>query len=93
MRDPQALYNCCTDFTPPNWGDFTALEIGGCTQTVEDDGSTVTEGGASDSEAQFWTVYGRCKWGGCDAITDCATRAAADDAAAELSRISSLPIS
>ena len=87
------LYNCCTGYVAPNWSQFAWLETGGCTtETDETTGESWTNGGESDETAQFWTVYGRLKEGGCEAITDCATRALVDSVAAELSRISGLPI-
>jgi hypothetical protein len=86
------LFNCCTDERAPNWSDFTWLEIGGCVTFVADDGTTVTEGGIDDDKAEFWTVYGRCNWGGCEAITDCKTRPRAEAVALELARLSGLEI-
>lgn len=84
------LFNCCTNFEAPNWSDFDALEVGGCTSVTLDDGSTITEGGADHDSAEFWTVYGRCTWGGCEAITDCPTYDAALEVAKRLSVLSGL---
>jgi hypothetical protein len=87
------LFNCCTGNAAPDWTQFDALEIGGCiTLAREADGETFVEGGIADSEAEFWTVYGHFKNGGCEAITDCATRAMVDSVASRLSELSGLPV-
>lgn len=65
---PEKLYNCCTNYEPPDWSQFDGLELGGC---IDDDG--VTEGGADRDDAEFFTVYGHLKVGGIEAITDCQT--------------------
>jgi hypothetical protein len=91
--DGAVFFNCCTDYAAPDWSEFTWLETGGCTtETDETTGETWTNGGESDDVAEFWTVYGRLKEGGCEAITDCPTRAAVDAAAVRLSEISGLPV-
>ena len=58
-------YNCCTNDQEPDWQTFSHLELGGC---VEEEG--VTCGGIDRKEAEFFTIYGRLKEGGCEAITD-----------------------
>lgn len=85
--DNAALFNCYTQNAEPEWAGFTALEIGGC---LDKDG--ITHGGIPDNLAQFWTVYGRCTWGGVEAISDCDTRELAAAVADELSRRSNLPV-
>lgn len=84
------LFNCCTGNAAPDWSQFKWLEVGGCVTYCED-GESFTEGGKSDDEAEFWTVYGRCNWGGCEAITDCATAELAASVAQYLSDLSGLP--
>jgi hypothetical protein len=86
------LFNCCTGNEPPDWSQFSWLEIGGCTTERNEDGEEWVNGGESDDVAEFWTVYGRLKEGGCEAITDCATRAAVDDVAGQLTKLSGLPL-
>ncbi|WP_339028982.1 hypothetical protein WI604_30385 [Bradyrhizobium symbiodeficiens] len=85
--DNVTLFNCYDDNVEPEWSSFIALEIGGC---IDQDG--ITHGGISDDLAQFWTVYGRCTWGGAEAISDCGSRELAVAVASELSRRSNLPI-
>ena len=48
--------------------------------------------GVDDSEAEFWTVYGHLKEGGCEAITDCATLGLLHEVSHELSLISGLEV-
>lgn len=91
MTDASALFNCCTNCTAPDWSQFKSLEIGGCI-TEQDGADTFTIGGKSDSEAEFWTVYARRHSDDCEAITDCPTRAAADETGGILSGISGLPV-
>lgn len=86
------LYNCCTNHAAPDWSTFSWLEIGGCTSEKDEDGNEWVNGGVDDAEAEFWTVYGRLNDGGCDAITDCMTRADVHAVAAELSKLSGLEI-
>ncbi|MCS3731425.1 hypothetical protein FHR88_006510 [Bradyrhizobium betae] len=83
----ETLFNCYTHNAEPEWSGFTALEIGGCI-----DEGDITHGGVPDNLAQFWTVYGRCTWGGVEAISDCDTRVLAVAVAAELGRRSNLPV-
>jgi hypothetical protein len=87
------LFNCCKDNAAPDWSQFAWLETGGCTtERDEETGKEWTNGGEPDDVAEFWTVYGRLKEGGCEAITDCPTRAAVDAAAEQLSQLSGLPV-
>lgn len=87
------LFNCCTDCQAPDWSQFSWLETGGCTtETNPVTGQEWTNGGEPDDVAEFWTVYGRLKEGGCEAITDCYTRAEVDSVAQRLSELSGLPI-
>lgn len=91
--NPDILYNCCTNHAPPDWSLFSWLETGGCTtERNSETGDEWTNGGESDDVAEFWTVYGRLKEGGCEAITDCKTRADVDAVAFQLSQLSGLPI-
>jgi hypothetical protein len=90
--DNATLFNCCTDHAAPDWSQFSWLETGGCTTERDDKGNEWTNGGESDDVAEFWTVYGRLKEGGCEAITDCNTRAEVDAVALKLSELSGLPI-
>lgn len=86
-------YNCCTDNRAPDWSQFDALETGGCTsETDPKTGREFVNGGIPDDQAEFWTVYGRLKCGGAEAITDCKSRADVDAIAARLAAISGLPI-
>ncbi len=84
------LFNCCTDNAPPDWSLFKSLEIGGCIDDPEEPGHTI--GNQPDDSAEFWTVYARHHSGEAEAITDCPTRAAADETAAELAKLSRLPL-
>lgn len=92
--DNSILFNCCTDHAAPNWSQYYALELGGCIEakcTVTSD--TWTEGGYHRSDAEFFTVYGHLKEGGCEAITD--WHGSFDEAvctAEELARLSGLPL-
>jgi len=91
--DGAVYFNCCTENAAPNWSQFASLETGGCTtETNPATGETWTNGGESDDVAEFWTVYGRLIEGGCEAITDCKTRAEVDAAVLRLSELSGLPI-
>ncbi|CAM5598910.1 hypothetical protein MAUB1S_10128 [Mycolicibacterium aubagnense] len=64
------LYNCCTNHEEPDWGQFDALELGGCRTEKMDDGEEFVEGGYKRSEAEFFTVYGHLRKGGVEAVTD-----------------------
>jgi hypothetical protein len=67
------LFNNCPGNRPPNWDDFDALEIDCCASGLMSDGSTWAER-APLYEAEFFTVFGHLKKGGCEAITDVSTR-------------------
>ncbi|MBB4200584.1 hypothetical protein CCR94_18185 [Rhodoblastus sphagnicola] len=85
------LFNCCTNCLPPDWSQFSFITIGGCKDDPDDPGHTL--GLCSDEEAEFWTVYARHKEPDSgEAITDCKTKAEAEAVAAELSKLSALPI-
>lgn len=87
------LFNCCRNCTAPDWSQFDALETGGCTsETDNTTGESWTNGGEDDATAEFFTVYGRLKEGGCEALTDCASRAAVDYVANVLAMMSGLPV-
>jgi len=69
----ETLYNCCTEYGEPEWNEFDALEIDCCASEILPDGSTWTEC-APLHQAEFFTVFGHLKEGGCEAITDVSTR-------------------
>ena len=69
----ETLYNCCTHACEPDWNDFDALEIDCCASKILSQGSTWTER-VPLHEAEFFTVFGHLKEGGCEAITDVSTR-------------------
>ena len=69
----QTLYNCCTEHREPDWNDFDALEIDCCASEIFPDSSTWTER-IPLHQAEFFTVFGHLKGGGCEAITDVSTR-------------------
>lgn len=76
---PANVYNCCTQHREPVWSRFTALTISGVRDLRRGtgDGSETECVACDDSEAEFWTVYGRTKGGDVEAITDAPTKAAA----------------
>lgn len=81
-------YNCCTNDQEPDWTQFTNLELGGCIE--EED---CTTGGIDREEAEFFTIYGRLKEGGCEAITDVVDNVeVAISVAEEHSKRSKLPL-
>ncbi len=90
--DANVLFNCCTNGVAPDWSRFKSLETGGCITDTMPNGDTYTVGLVEDDRAEFWTVYARDHEGYAEAITDCESRAAVDRTAAELSRISGLPV-
>lgn len=61
------LFNCCPGFLPPDWQRFDGFEV---SAVNEEDGLCET---CEPHEATFWTVYGHCREGGVDAITDVST--------------------
>ncbi len=87
------LFNCCTDYSEPKWGEFTALELGGCRTETDDTGDEFTIGCLQRDEAEFFTVYARDHEGLAEAITDIPKFFAGCLIMAELSRISGLPAS
>ncbi|MQW73434.1 hypothetical protein GHK50_20925 [Sinorhizobium medicae] len=89
--DDATLFNCCTHYATPDWSQFDWLEIGGCV-SFEEDGETYTEGGFMASEAEFFTVYGHLREGGCEAITDTPTLELADTVGEHLATLSGLPL-
>ena len=58
-------WNCCKDAAVPNWSEFDALELAGC---IEVDGGI--ERAENEEETQFYTLYGHCVEGGCEALHD-----------------------
>lgn len=93
------LFNCCANGAAPDFSQFDALEIGGCIDDSDEDmkgrGETYTVGGIERDKAEFFTVYGHFRPGhgqGVDALTDCETFDKAQAVAAELSRLSGLPV-
>lgn len=97
-NEPMDLFNCRTNNEPPDWSRFCRIEIRGCRETFADDEKKETWiVNCADSEAEFWTVYGRehPSVSGieiAEAITDCPTREAAEAAAREISALSGLPV-
>lgn len=65
------LFNCCPQSAAPDWNRFTNLELSGCIDIAEEGAAeTCIEGGQCREDAHFFTIYGRLKEGGCEAITD-----------------------
>jgi hypothetical protein len=69
----KTFYNCCVDGREPDWNDFDAIEIDCCSSELSSTGSTWAER-VPVHEAEFFTVFGHLKEGGCEAITDVSTR-------------------
>jgi hypothetical protein len=89
--DNRTLFNCCTNAAEPDWSQFNWLELGGCVDVSDPyEDETCIEGGYRADEAEFFTVYGHLKGGGCEAITDCDTFAEAEVVARYLSSLSGL---
>jgi hypothetical protein len=78
----ETLYSCMPDFIAPDWTQFDAIEVQPCASNLGADGSTDCEP-CEPHEAEFWTVYGHCTWGGCEAITDVSTERLARRIAAD----------
>lgn len=65
------LYNCCTNYSAPDWKRFDAIEVGGCrNEAVDNAEETYICGGYGAEEAEFFTVYGHLIEGGVEDITD-----------------------
>lgn len=88
----RSLFNCCTDDTAPDMTPYDFLIIGGCVNVSETDDETCIEGGQSADEAEFFTVYGHFREGGCDALGDQDTLAEAEEAATLISALYGLRI-
>jgi hypothetical protein len=86
------LFNCCPDNAAPDWSQFTALEICPCEVETLADGSTITHGDCAAADATMFCVFGCSPVDGLHDLTDCETLELAEQVAAELSRISGLPI-
>ncbi|KAB2661439.1 hypothetical protein F9K91_24895 [Brucella tritici] len=84
------LFNCCTEGKEPDWEQYDALELGGCIEE-QIDGEGYTIGGIERKDATFFTVYGRLKEGGAEAITDIQKYLGACIVLAALSELSGLP--
>lgn len=90
---PKILFNCCENYSEPDWTQFTNLELGGCIDAAEEGSNdTVTEGGIDRHNAQFFSIYGRLVEGGCDVITDCLKFEDAECIGRELQKLSGLPL-
>lgn len=89
--DAAKLFNCCTNHAEPDWTQYDGLELGGCI-TVREAGEEWTEGGQLAADADFFTVYGRFRGGGCEAITDINTLDDANVIAQALATRSALPL-
>lgn len=72
------LYNCRTGHRAPEWDLFDGFEVAGCAVDPDDGHTYQTDNGETPT---FWCVFGHLKAGGLDAITDCKTRAEADNIA------------
>ena len=91
MTDSE-LFNCLLGNHAPDWGDFASLFVSGIISTPDGEGGWIVEPAVPQKLATEWSVYGRLKIGECLALTDCPTRAAAEDAARLISEISGLRI-
>lgn len=92
--DPARLFNCCTDHRMPDWSLFDWIEVNGCVNLRDGDGKETgdVDSETDDTKADFWTVHGHLVGGGLEAITDCKTRAEADEIAAELATLAGLKV-
>jgi len=61
----QITWNCCTHGQEPDWSDYDAIELGGCAIT-----EGCTERVMNSADADFFTLFGHLKQGGCEAIHD-----------------------
>lgn len=93
MLTPDDLFNCCTNGTAPDWGQYTELVLEGCRDMSDDpEAGTEISGGFSRNEAEFFAVYAISHEGYADAITDIhGTLSAADDILNHLSNLAGLP--
>lgn len=74
---PATLYNCCLKHAEPVWSRFGSLVVSGVNLRPDAGGDETECVPCPDTEAQFWTVYGRTKDGDSEALTDAPTLAAA----------------
>ena len=91
MIDP-VLFNCLPGNRAPDWSEFASLFARSILVVPDGFGGWDVESGVPEYRATEWSVYGRLKSGERHAITDCPTRAAAEDAAKRISEISGLRI-
>lgn len=90
--DAAQLYNCCTNYKEPDWAEFDALELGGCCTEQMGEDEECVNGGYSRDEAEFFTVYGHLREGGCEAITDVTAYDYAVTILDHLGTVSGLPV-
>jgi len=84
------LFNCCTNFTAPDWTQYRSLDLAGCHEVGEEG---IVSGYAED-ESDFFAVYAVLHDGCSDAITDVVAGASLDfakDILRQLGEISGLP--
>lgn len=86
------LYNCRTDNTAINKGEFVSLLIGGCITESAEGEDSFTVGGQSAESAEFFTVYGIRADGEGEAITDIEDPRKALSVAGSLGLIHDLPV-
>ncbi|MCP1852815.1 MULTISPECIES: hypothetical protein [unclassified Bradyrhizobium] len=91
--DGAVYFNCCTDYSAPDWSAFRSLEIGGCSVRHDPDtGESNVTGNRAPDDSAFWTVYAREHDGCALAITDCGIQTETHAIAETLSRLSGLPL-
>lgn len=95
--DGSTYFNNCTNHAEPDWTQFDAIEIGGCTVDYDENGEPADmHGGYDRDEADIFTVYGHYREGledvGLEAITDCATLEDAERIADVLAERAGLPV-
>jgi hypothetical protein len=84
------LFNCCTNFTAPDWRQYRSLDLAGCHEVAEEG----IVSGYSEDESDFFAVYAVLHDGCSDAITDVVAGASLDfakDILRQLGEISGLP--
>ncbi len=72
------LYNGCKGCLPPNWANYTAVEV---RPVLECDGVCEALSYKDKHLAQFWSVYAKCHDETWDVITDVSTAKLAESIA------------